>query len=164
MSEPEETSAVSTRTLEIIVALVLLALAVLIMWDSRRMGAGWGASGPESGYFPFYIGLMMAIASVVNLIKGWRMSREKSFVSSQALRLVGAMFFPALAFVFAMQWLGLYVSGAILIAAFMRWQGKFSYAICAAVAVGTVVVLFAMFELWFKVPLIKGPIESLLGF
>ncbi|HPG62766.1 MAG TPA: tripartite tricarboxylate transporter TctB family protein, partial [Casimicrobium sp.] len=133
MSEPEETSAVSTRTLEIIVALVLLALAVLIMWDSRRMGAGWGASGPESGYFPFYIGLMMAIASVVNLIKGWRMSREKSFVSSQALRLVGAMFFPALAFVFAMQWLGLYVSGAILIAVFMRWQGKFSYPICAAV-------------------------------
>ena len=164
MSEPEETSAASTRTLEIIVALVLLALAALIMWDSRRMGAGWGASGPESGYFPFYIGLMMASASIVNLIKGWRMSREKSFVSSQALRLVGAMFFPALAFVFAMQWLGLYVSGAILIAVFMRWQGKFSYPICAAVGLGTVVVLFAMFELWFKVPLIKGPIESLLGF
>jgi putative tricarboxylic transport membrane protein len=164
MSEPEETSAASTRTLEIIVSVALLALAVLIMWDSKRMGAGWGPSGPESGYFPFYIGLLMGIASVVNLVKAWRMTRDDSFVSREEIRLVGAMFFPALVFVFLMQWLGIYVSGALLIAAFMRWQGKFSYAMCAAVGVGTVVVLFAMFELWFKVPLIKGPIESALGF
>ena len=164
MSEPEETSAASTRTLEIIVSVALLALAALIMWDSKRMGAGWGPSGPESGYFPFYIGLLMGIASIVNLVKAWRMTREDSFVSREEIRLVGAMFFPALVFVFLMQWLGIYVSGALLIAAFMRWQGKFSYPMCAAVSVGTVVVLFAMFELWFKVPLIKGPIESLLGF
>jgi len=164
MSEPEETSAASTRTLEIIVSVALLALAALIMWDSKRMGAGWGPSGPESGYFPFYIGLLMGIASIVNLVKAWRMTREDSFVSREEIRLVGAMFFPALVFVFLMQWLGIYVSGALLIAAFMRWQGKFSYPMCAAVSVGTVVVLFAMFELWFKVPLIKGPIESALGF
>jgi putative tricarboxylic transport membrane protein len=164
MSEPEQTSAASTRTLEIIVSTALLALAALIMWDSKRMGSGWGPSGPESGYFPFYIGLLMGIASLVNLVKALRMTRDDSFVSREEIRLVGAMFFPALAFVFLMQWLGIYVSGALLIAAFMRWQGKFSYAMCAAVGIGTVVVLFGMFELWFKVPLIKGPIESALGF
>ena len=92
------------------------------------------------------------------------MSREKSFVSIEEIRLVSAMFFPALAFVFVMQWLGIYVSGALLIACFMRWQGKFSYAKCAAVGVGTSFVLFAMFEIWFKVPLLKGPLESLFGY
>ena len=164
MSEPAEPSAASTRTLEIITSACLLALAIVIMWDSRRIGAGWGQSGPESGYFPFYVGALMGLASTVNLIKAWCMSREKSFVSVDEIRLVSAMFFPALAFVFAMQWLGIYVSGTLLIAFFMRWQGKFSYAKCASVAIGTSLVLFAMFEIWFKVPLLKGPLEALFGY
>jgi putative tricarboxylic transport membrane protein len=164
MSEPVERSAVSTRTLEIITSVCLLALSAVIMWDSRRMGAGWGPSGPESGYFPFYVGALMGIASIVNLVKAWRMSRQKSFVAVEEIRLVSAMFFPALAFVFAMQWLGIYVSGALLIAFFMRLQGKFSYGKSFAVSIGTVLVLFAMFEIWFKVPLIKGPLESLFGY
>ena len=164
MSEPVESSAASTRTLEIITSVCLLLLAMLIMWDSRRMGAGWGPSGPESGYFPFYVGVLMGLASAVNLFKAIRMSREKSFVSVEEIRMVSAMFFPALAFVFAMQWLGIYVSGALLIAFFMRWQGKFSWGMCAAVAIGTPLVLFGMFEIWFKVPLLKGPLESLFGY
>ncbi len=164
MSEPVERSAASTRTLEIITSACLLALSAVIMWDSQRMGAGWGPSGPESGYFPFYVGALMGIASIVNLVKAWRMSRQKSFVSVEEIRLVSAMFFPALAFVFAMQWLGIYVSGTLLIAFFMRVQGKFSYGKSVAVSIGTSLVLFAMFEIWFKVPLIKGPLESLFGY
>ena len=164
MSEPAEPSAASTRTLEIITSGCLIVLAIVIMWDSRRIGAGWGPSGPESGYFPFYVGALMGFASAVNLVKAWRMSRTKSFVSVAEIRMVSAMFFPALAFVFAMQWLGIYVSGSLLIAFFMRWQGKFSYAKCAAVAIGTSLVLFAMFEIWFKVPLLKGPLEALFGY
>jgi len=164
MSEPVEPSAASTRTLEIITSVCLLLLAILIMWDSRRMGAGWGPSGPESGYFPFYVGALMGLASLVNLVKAIRMSRKQSFVSIEEIRMVSAMFFPALAFVFAMQWLGIYVSGALLIAFFMRWQGKFSWGMCAAVSIGTPLVLFAMFEIWFKVPLLKGPLESLFGY
>lgn len=164
MSEPEERSAAHTRTLEVVVAVALFVFSVLIMWDSRRMGAGWGPSGPESGYFPFYIGLMMGIASIVNFFKAMRLSTQYSFVSRGELRMVCAMFFPALIFVFLMQWLGIYVSGALLIGAFMRWQGKFSYPMCVAVSIGTVIVLFGMFEIWFKVPLIKGPLEAALGF
>ena len=164
MSEPEETSAASNRTLEVIVSVALLLFAALVMFDSRRMGAGWGSSGPEAGYFPFYVGLLLAISCVINLVQAWRAGKAKSFVSVTEIKLVSAMFFPALAFVLAMQWLGIYVAGAVLIAVFMRWQGKFSYALCAAVAQGTSAVLFAMFEIWFQVPLLKGPLEALFGY
>jgi putative tricarboxylic transport membrane protein len=163
MSEEKETSAASTRTLEIIVAVLLLLFSALVMWDSKRLGAGWGDSGPQSGYFPFYVGLIMGIASVINLVKAFRMSKEDSFVSSEEIRLVGAMFWPAIAFVLAMEYLGIYVAGAILIAGFMRWQGKFSWVKCVGIAIGTSVVLFAMFEIWFKVPLLKGPLEAAFG-
>lgn len=164
MSESEEVGAASTRTLEIIVSIIFIALSLLVMWDSQRLGAGWSSSGPESGYFPFYIGLMMGIASVVNLVKAVRMGKENSFVSKEEFRLVGAMFYPSLVFVLLMQWIGIYVSGAILIIFFMRWQGKFNWFKCVLVGVGTSVALFLMFEIWFKVPLVKGPLEQMLGF
>ena len=32
------------------------------------------------------------------------------------------------------------------------------------VSLGTMVVFFIMFEVWFKVPLPKGPLEALLGY
>ena len=74
------------------------------------------------------------------------------------------MFYPSLVFVLLMQWIGIYVSGAILIIFFMRWQGKFNWFKCVLVGVGTSVALFLMFEIWFKVPLVKGPLEQMLGF
>ena len=68
--EVTEKSAASTRTLEIVTSLIFLAVGSLVMWDSSRVGASWGADGPQSGYFPFYVGLLMNIASLMNLYFG----------------------------------------------------------------------------------------------
>jgi hypothetical protein len=45
----------------------------------------------------------------------------------------------------------------------MRWLGKYPWWKVVAVSVITVVVFYVIFEIWFKVPLPKGPVESLLG-
>jgi putative tricarboxylic transport membrane protein len=60
-------------------------------------------------------------------------------------------------------WLGLYVSSLLLIAVFMKWLGRYGWALVAALAVGVPVAAYVMFEKWFLVPLPKGPIEDLLG-
>ena len=162
--EAPEPSAVSRRTLEIITAFFFVAVGGVVMWDSHRAGASWGADGPQSGYFPFYIGLLMNIASVMNLVVVLKSGATESFVSRPAVKLVLAVFLPSLVYVAVMQWLGLYVASSIFIAGFMRWQGKFSLLKSIATALLVVVVLFLMFEIWFKVPLIKGPLEAALGF
>ena len=162
--EATEASAASTRTLEIATAVFFLIVGSVVMWDSSRLGAGWGTDGPQSGYFPFYIGLLMNLASGVNLLLALKSSKTESFVSRPQIKLVLAIFLPCLVYVAVMQWLGLYVSSIIFIALFMRWQGKFSLLKSIVTSVGVVVVLFAMFEIWFKVPLIKGPLEALLGY
>ena len=59
---------------------------------------------------------------------------------------------------------GLYVSSAIFIAVFMRWQGKFSLVKSCLTGLIVSVVLFAMFEIWFNVPLLKGPLEAAFGY
>ena len=159
-----EPSAASRRTLEIITSICFLIIGSIVMWDSSRIGAGWGAEGPQSGYFPFYVGLLMNIASVVNLALAFKSDKAESFVSHPKIKLVLAIFLPCLVYVAVMQWLGLYVASVIFIAVFMRWQGKFSLFKSALTSIIVVVVLFVMFEIWFKVPLIKGPLEAALGY
>ena len=159
-----EPSAAARRTLEIITSICFLIIGSIVMWDSSRIGAGWGAEGPQSGYFPFYIGLLMNIASAVNLALAFKSDKAESFVSHPKIKLVLAIFLPCLVYVAVMQWLGLYVASVIFIAVFMRWQGKFSLFKSALTSIIVVGVLFVMFEIWFKVPLIKGPLEAALGY
>ena len=159
-----ESSAASTRTLEIVTAIFFLMIGSVVMWDSARIGAGWGADGPQSGYFPFYIGLLMNVASAVNLALAFKSSHGSSFVSRPQLKLVLAIFLPCLVYVAVMQWVGLYLASFVFIALFMRWQGKFSWLKSVLTSAIVVVVLFVMFEIWFKVPLIKGPLEAALGY
>lgn len=160
----DEPSAVSNRTLEVITSACFLALGGIVMWDSQRIGAGWGSDGPQSGYFPFYVGLLMTLATLANLVSVLRARHTSSFVSKPKLKLVMAIFLPCLVYLGVMQFLGLYVSSAIFIAVFMRWQGKFSILKSALTGLGVAVVLFLMFEIWFKVPLLKGPLEAAFGY
>lgn len=162
--DKSDTSAVSTRTMELATAFLFLLLGAVVMWDSWRTGAGWGSDGPQSGYFPFYVALLMIVASAVNFWKASKIDRSDSFVARPVLKLVLAIFLPSLVYVGAMQWLGLYLASAIFMAVFMRWQGKFGLVVSAVSGIALALALFLMFELWFKIPLPKGPLEAALGF
>ena len=160
----------STRLWEIIVAACFFAVSVLVMWDSRRLGASWGSDGPEAGYFPFYIGLFIFIASVVNLYTALTSGADgrKPFVYWGQLRMILIVLVPTAIYVALIvnPWmsLGIYVASALFIAFFMRMLGKYSWLKVAAVSVGTMVAFFLMFEIWFQVPLPKGPLEAAFGY
>ena len=171
MSEPEQHEStdqgvVSVQTVEIIVAVLFLAIAGLVIYDSNRLGFGWAVEGPQSGYFPFYIGVIIAIASVVNLLRAIfaaDRSRE-AFVMHKPFRTVLAVLVPSAIYVGVIYLLGIYVASAIFIAMFMRWLGRFGWTKIAMVSLPVPIILFFMFEVWFLVPLPKGPLETLLGY
>ena len=60
------------RKAEIIVAFFFVAIGIIAIVDAVRLGFGWGPSGPESGFFPFYLGVGTLICSAVVLVKGFR--------------------------------------------------------------------------------------------
>ena len=163
--EREGRVAFSVKSAEIVVAALFLAAGVLVMYDSVRLGATWGDDGPKPGYFPFYIGLIMTLAALVNLARGLMISRDKNgpFVLTGQLKMVLTVLVPTAIYAAAITWVGIYVSSIVFIAFFMRWLGKFAWWKVAAVSVGTAVALFLIFERWFLVPLPKGPIEAFLG-
>ena len=160
----------STRLWEIVVAAAFLVFGAVVVWDSRRLGSEWAADGPQAGYFPFYIGALICVASIVNLLTALNTGAEgrRPFVYWQQLRMVLTVMVPCALYVGLIAnpvySLGIYEASAIFIAFFMRFLGKYGWAKIAAVSLGTMVVFFLMFEVWFKVPLPKGPIEVLFGF
>jgi len=157
---------VSTRTVEIAVALILFTLGAIVVFDSYRMGSKWGSDGPQSGYFPFYIGLLICISSVVTLAqaafgKSAKPAASTPFVLWGPFKLVLTVLIPAALYVAAVKYVGLYIASAIYIAVFMVWLGKYRWWKGIAVGLGITVIFFLMFEVWFKVPLFKGVLNPL---
>ena len=157
---------VSTRFMELVIAGLFMAVAVLVMWDNWQTGARWAEDGPQAGYFPFRVGAIMFIASAVTFATNLlARSRDASnFVERSQLKLVLQVLVPTIVFVGLVRPLGIYVSAAIFIAFFMAWLGKYPAYRIAPVAVLVPLGLFVMFEVWFLVPLPKGPLEELLGY
>ena len=160
----------SVRTWEIIVGVLFLVFAAIVVWDSQRLGAKWGSDGPQAGYFPFYIGCFILLASAANLIQVLMAGEamRKAFVEWGQLRMILIVMIPSAIYVFLIDnpWmpLGIYVASTIFVAFFMRFLASYSWPKIAAVSVGNSLAFFVMFEIWFKVPLPKGPLETALGF
>lgn len=156
--------------MEIIVAAVILLFGAVVASESARLGARWGDDGPQAGYFPFYIGLLVVISSLVTLGQALldRSAKARaSFVERGQLKLVFSVLGPALVYVLVIQWFGIYLASAVYVAVFMVWLGKYAWwkAVLSGIAVS--VSVFVMFEIWFQVPLHKGTLYdplSVLGY
>jgi hypothetical protein len=160
----------SLRVAELVVGALFLIFGAVIMWDSRTLGAAWSSDGPQAGYFPFYIGLFIVVSAVAILLEALRLGHkgESAFVKRGELRLVLSVLMPTAVYValIANPWfsLGIYVASALFIGWFMWRLGGYGPVKIAPVCLGVVVSFFLMFEIWFKVPLPKGPLEAALGF
>jgi putative tricarboxylic transport membrane protein len=155
---------VSTRTAELVLAVLFAAVAGLAIGDSLRLGAGWGEDGPRSGYFPFWIGLILLAAALWQLASAFGVRRRDVFATREDLGRVASVFIPAAVHVAVMPFTGLYLASALLIAWFMTRLGGFGLLVSAASGVATALVTFVVFEIWFLVALPKGPIETWLGY
>jgi putative tricarboxylic transport membrane protein len=165
--EPEDNSpaVASNRTIEILVYVLLLVLASILGYDNYRSGMAWASDGPQSGYLPFYLCLILAGASLWGLgtLFVRRAQQGTPFVTRDQLRRVLHVFVPTLLFCVAMQWLGLYVASLLLIAGFMRFVGRIAWWKCLVTSVVFVAVMFVTFDVAFDVIMPEGPLEALFG-
>lgn len=163
--ESGKRAAARYKRVDVVVALLFLVFGAIVAFDSWRLGAKWGADGPQTGYFPFYVGLIICLSSLVNLFKGFAIGPERDavFVEVGQLKLVLAVLLPTLVYVALISWLGIYVASTLFVAFFMRWLGRFDWWKVVSLSVGNSVFFFVIFEVWFMIPLPKGQLESALG-
>ena len=152
------------RAAEVVTASVLILLGGIVLVDAVRLGFGWGPDGPRSGFFPFWLALIMVLCCAVILVQALSQPSGKSFVSREQLGPVLSVLWPAVAAVALMHFVGLYVASAVYLGFYMRWVGRHSWATVFALGIGIPILTFLIFEKWFLVPMPKGPLEHWLGY
>jgi len=153
------------RVVDAVVSLLLLALAALLAFDNWRTGSGWDSTGPQAGYFPFYLSIILGAACVYGLAKEYLARKQPSevFVTREQFGRVLQVFFPTLAFCLATQWLGLYTASFLLVAGFMMYVGRIGAWKSLLTAALFVLAMFVTFDVAFDVIMPKGPLEALFG-
>jgi putative tricarboxylic transport membrane protein len=155
----------SHRSVEIGVALATTLFALIVIAGSVKAGINWADDGPRAGFFPFYVGLLILLASMVNLFSAiMDVPKDKLFAEWSQLGRVFSVVLPTAVFVGLIPYIGIYVASFLLIALFMKWLGKYGWGKVMLVSIGVPIATFLIFEKWFLVPLPKGPLEAMLGY
>ena len=152
------------RIANLITAAILAAAGALVLVDAVRLGTGWGTDGPQSGFFPFWLAVLLIGCCLAIAAQAVRLTLPVPFVTRKALGPVLAVLGPAAGFVVLTQAIGLYVASALYMGFYMRWIGRHSWTAVVALAIGFPVITFLVFETWFLVPMPKGPLETWLGY
>ena len=143
-------------------AVALCLLGGLVSAESLTHDVGWSAEGPGAGYFPFRVGVLLGgvgIALVIRSLGG----ADASFATSQDLRRTWSVFWPTAALAGATLVLGSYAPSGVFLAWMMRRHGGYGWLFSATFGAAAVSAFYAVFDLWFRVPLAKGPLEAALG-
>lgn len=154
---------VSHRLVDAVVAAAFFAVGAVMVWDNHRLGAGWAPDGPQAGYFPLRIGVIICLCSAFILaqLAFSRQGAAREFVKWEQLKPVLAVLAPTALFVLAIEFAGIYIASALFIGGFMRVMGRYGWVKTLAVSLGVAAALFWTFEVQFMVPLPKGPLDSL---
>lgn len=150
-------------------ALFLALIGVITIIGAREYGTGWSSSGPEPGAFPFYMGLLVVLASLGNaaqaLLPRLRPARwqEEHILKPEQARLVASFALPILGLVIASLLLGLYVGMALYLFGTLVFQNGYSKLKAALIALAAPVFTYLLIEKTFKVGMLKGPLEAMLG-
>jgi len=152
------------RAADLTTVVILMAGAGLVIWDALRLGIGWGSDGPRSGFFPFWLAVLVLAACVGIARQAALRIARPAFVERGQLRPVLQTLLPAVGYVALMPWIGLYVASAAYMAVYMRRLGRYPWIVAAGAGVAFAVAAFLIFETWFLVPMPKGPVEAWLGY
>src|ERR671937_1214349 len=87
------------RAADCITAGVLFLLGGVVLVDAVRLGIGWGTDGPKSGFFPFWLAVIMMSACTAIAAQAVRRSVSGPFVTRAQLTPVLKMLLPVVAFV-----------------------------------------------------------------
>jgi hypothetical protein len=155
------------RTAEILCATLILAVGVLVCYESAQYGVGWGDGGPEAGLYPLLLGVGMIGASLAILsqtLRRWR-SRQAPprFLAPGAWKKVASVAVPAGLMILLTQFIGIYLAAALYFAVYMRWIGKHRWVTIAALSIVIPLAGYVVFWRWFLIPLPEGSVWSQLG-
>jgi len=148
------------RKAEIFIAFLLLAIGIIAVVDSVRLGFGWGMTGPESGFFPFYLGVGTILCSLLVLLNVFKKYKKRGaaerLMPEGALTPILWVLIPATVMIVITGFVGLHIAAALYLAFYMRAVGKIRWVTTIFVSLLVPISLYIAFDKLFLVPLPQG--------
>ena len=149
-----------TKTADIITALIIMLFGVIVAADSIRIGIGWAADGPEGGFFPFAMAVLVIGGSVLVIrqaIKGTSSVKgNKRFVEVGGMKPILIVVIPACLMILFIDVVGLYISAMIYLVGYIKWAGDHSWRTSLLVGILVPLVSYIVFEKFFLIPMPMG--------
>lgn len=148
------------RKADIVVALVLMAIGLLVIGDSIRLGFGWGMAGPAAGFFPFYMALGVVICTFFIVLRAIRVLKKegpgKPLVKEGGLPQILWVLLPAIGMVLLSELLGLHLATVLYLAFYMGVLGKINWGKVILLSLLVPFVVYIVFDKLFLIPLPEG--------
>jgi hypothetical protein len=148
------------RRADIFVGLGLMAVGLLVLGDAIRLGFGWGMSGPEAGFFPFYMGLGIVLCTFFIVLRGIKIFKKegtgKPLIVKGGLTQILWVLIPAAGMVLLSELIGLHLATVVYLAFYMGVVGKMHWAKVILLSVLVPLVIYILFDKIFLIPLPEG--------
>lgn len=147
-----------------IASLVFLAFSVYLVFKSRQMEY-YADLGPGAGFFPFWLGMLLAVLSITWLIQvstGPKVPMEKGFIPDRQglIRILSVLAAMAL-FGWVVDLLGFQLTMMIFLGVLLITLGRQSLFVTATVALVGSFGVYYVFTHWLSVQLPSSSIEFL---
>ena len=155
------------RRAELVTAVIMAAFSAYLMWKSAELPIGWVKSkGPGGGAFPFWLALIMLLASVAIFVRGWRRptpvsQSDEAFIDREGLTLFALTAGSIFGMMLLTQYMGAYVAILLFMFFYMKVMGRHGWALTTLISVAMPVGIFFLFEIGMKIFLPKGITEPL---
>ena len=160
--------------MEIGTAATLAAAGGIVAAASLAHDIGWSATGPGAGYFPFRVGGLLTVAGIALVIQSayakasagpghLGVRADTVFATRRDLRRTLGVALPTAALAGGTMVLGSYAASGLFLTWMIRRHGGYGWLPAAAFGAVSIAVFYVVFDLWFRVPLAKGPLEAALG-
>jgi len=144
---------------DLITGFVLLALSGYVIWESWMMPAS-GTFGPGSGFLPLWLGILMALLSVMLIVGAWLrrpVPEEKApFPGRKALLRVIAVMVGLGVYISLMEVLGFVLNTFLFVAYLMLAVEREKMKLTMLVAVLTTAGLYIIFQVLLGITLPKN--------
>jgi putative tricarboxylic transport membrane protein len=150
----------TTKSVDIMVAVFLLCLGLVVGWDSYRLGSGWGIEGPKAGFFPIAMAVIAVLGCLVIIRQAMKgtssVKGAKLFVPAGGMKPVLTVFIPACGMVLLTEVVGLYVAAMIYLAAYIKIVGGYNWRTVLLISIPIPLIFYWVFEKIFLIPMPTG--------
>lgn len=129
-----------------------ITLGLFGLWEGYRLGAGWGDTGPQAGFFPFVLSALMLLGGLWAAIQAWVTADPRPyFEDPQEIKDLLKVGIPIVLAIAAVPWLGVYLMSGIYLFLFALWYGRHPWWLALGVGVAFPVLMFFALQVGFHI-------------